>query len=378
MLTSDQIARLQKLLRQGSLEPRVAKRCWVLLLAAQGLSHVEIGTRLELHRNGVLKIRTRFSQEGLDCLQDASRPGRPLIHSLQTKQKIVTAVCGQPPRGLGRWSARALASKLMLSKSLVHGVLVEHDLHPHRLRTSNFRPDPRFDEKPLEVIGLHMNPPRNALVLCMDEKIGIQALSQTPLEVALHDGKPRTWINAYVRHGHQTPLAAVDIKAGKATAWVNRARKTDDFVKFMGQVVKKHPGQRLYVVMDSPNTHGFKMEQRWMNKHPKVSFHDTPIHHSWVNLADCFFSTVTLKERQQPAHESKRGLVRFLNKFVKQYQKTDGPLVWTKGASKVKKTVELIKNPPKKRLPAMAKMRPRGRSLPRDPKLRKAPTCPQT
>ncbi|MCF7733001.1 MAG: helix-turn-helix domain-containing protein [Akkermansiaceae bacterium] len=123
-LNSDLTDHLQTLLRQGTLEQRVAKRCRVLLLAAEGLGNVEIGTKLDLHRNGVAKIRNRFTKDGLDCLVDATRPGKPSVHTAQTKQKIVTTVCGKPPKGLSRWSARTLASKLRLSKSFVHSVLV--------------------------------------------------------------------------------------------------------------------------------------------------------------------------------------------------------------------------------------------------------------
>ena len=179
MLDPDQTVYLQSLLRRNSLEHRVAKRCRVLLLAAEGVSNVEIGTKLDMHRNAITNIRNRFAKDGLDCLEDAARSGKPSIHFAHTRQKVVTTVCGIPPKGLSRWSVRTLANKLKLSKSFVHGVLVEHDLHPHRLRTFNFSPDPQFEEKLLEVVGLYMNPPQNALVLCMDEKTGIQALDRT-------------------------------------------------------------------------------------------------------------------------------------------------------------------------------------------------------
>jgi transposase len=175
VLDSDQTAHLQGLLRQSKLQQRVARRCRVLLFAAEGMSNVEIGEKVGLHRNAVAGIRKRFAMDGLECLEDAARPGKPAAHSARTKQKIVTTVCGKPPKGLSRWSARTLADKLKLSKSFVHSVLVEHDLHPHRLRTFNFSPDPQFEEKLLEVVGLYMSPPENALVLCMDEKTGIQA-----------------------------------------------------------------------------------------------------------------------------------------------------------------------------------------------------------
>lgn len=341
MLNPDQISHLEALLRRNTLEQRVAKRCRVLLLAAEGLGNVEIGSKIDMHRNGVSKIRNRFIKGGFNCLEDAARPGKPSIYTAQTKRRIVTAVCGKPPKGLSRWSIRSLASKLKLSKSFVHGVLVEHDLHPHRLRTFNFSPDPMFEEKLLEVVGLYMNPPENALVLCMDEKTGIQALDRTQPVLPLRCGKPRLWSNEYVRHGTQTMLAAIEIETGKATTWVNKTRKAADFVEFMDQIVREYPAQRLCVVMDNLNTHKGKMAQEWLDRHPEVSFHFTPTHASWVNLAECFFSILTRQGLQQSVHRSNRELVRFLKDYVKRYNKTCGPYVWTKGPEKLKKIIEL-------------------------------------
>jgi hypothetical protein len=169
----------------------------------------------------------------------------------------------------------------MIMKSYVHGVLKEHDLHPHRLRTFNFSPDPQFEEKLLEVVGLYMNPPENALVVCMDEKTGIQALDRTQPVLPLRGGKPKSWSNEYVRHGTQTMLAAIEIETGKATTWVNKTRKAEDFVTFMSQVVREYPGQRLCVVMDNLNTHKGELAQEWLEGNPLVSFHYTPTHASY-------------------------------------------------------------------------------------------------
>lgn len=343
-LTSDQRSHLEALVRQGTVEHRVAVRSQVLLLAADGWNNVDIGGKLELHRNGVAKIRARFARHGLACLEDAPRSGKPATHLPETKQKIITSVCGKPPKGLSRWSARTLAAKLGLSKSFVHSVLLEHDLHPHRLRTFNFSPDPCFEEKLLEVVGLYMNPPENALVLCMDEKTGIQALDRTQPVLPLRAGKPRMWSNEYVRHGTQTMLAAVDIQTGKATTWVNKTRKAADFVTFMDQVAQQYAGQRLHVVMDNLNTHKGAMATEWLEKHPLVTFHYTPTHASWVNLAECFFSILTRQGLQQSVHRSNRELVRFLKEFVQQYNKTCGPYVWTKGPEKLKKIIELTRS----------------------------------
>lgn len=335
---------LESLLEQGTLEQRVATRCRVLLLSAEKWSDVDIAHKLDLHRNGVAKIRHRYLEHGLDCLEDASRSGKPPAHLPATKQKIVATVCGKPPKGLSRWSARTLAAKLGLSKSFVHGVLLEHDLHPHRLRTFNFSPDPQFEEKLLEVVGLYMNPPQNALVLCMDEKTGIQALDRTQPVLPMRASKPRMWSNEYVRHGTQTMLAAVDIATGKATTWVNKTRKSADFITFMNQVVREYPGQRLYVVLDNLNTHKGDSAKEWLQNHPQVSFHYTPTHASWVNLAECFFSILTRKGLQQAVHRSNQDLVRFLKEFVEHYNKTCGPYIWTKGPEKLKKIIELTQS----------------------------------
>jgi putative transposase len=273
VLTTDQALHLESLLRRNTLELRVARRCRALLLAAQGLGNVEIGMKLDMHRNAIRNIRARFGRLGPACVEDAPRAGKPPVHSALARQKIVTTVCGKPPEGTTRWSTQSLARKLGLSKSYVHSVLKAHDLHPHRLRTFNFSPDPRFEEKLLEVVGLYMNPPENALVLCMDEKTGIQALDRTQPVLPLRCGKPKSWSNEYVRHGTQTMLAAIEIQTGRATTWVNKTRKAVDFVAFMDKVAGEYPGRRLCVVMDNLNTHKGELAKEWLGEHPLVTFH---------------------------------------------------------------------------------------------------------
>lgn len=340
-LTTDQTLHLESLLRRNTLEHRTARRCRALLLAAEGMSNVEIGMKLDMHRNAIHNIRTRFEQIGMACLDDAPRAGKPPVHTAETKQKIVTTVCGKPPPGVSRWSTQSLAKALKLSKSYVHRVLKEHALHPHRLRTFNYSPDPQFEEKLLEVVGLYMNPPENTMVLCMDEKTGIQALDRTQPVLPLREGKPKSWSNEYVRHGTQTMLAVIEIGTGRATTWVNKTRKAEDFVTFMNKVVRQYPKKRLCVVMDNLNTHKGVMAKEWLEAHPLVTFHYTPTHASWVNLAECFFSILTRKGLQQSVHKSTHELTRFLREFVREYNKTCGPFVWTKGPEKLQRIIEL-------------------------------------
>lgn len=342
-LHADQREELEAILRKRTVEARSSQRARLILLASEGHGNVEIGQILGMDRNHVAKWRQRFEDGGIEALYDKPRCGRPRKYTSVHKQKVVTKVCGKPPKGRSRWSVSTLATATKFPASFVHQVLIEHDLHPHRLRTFNFSPDPEFESKILEVVGLYMNPPHNAVVLCMDEKTGIQALDRTQPMLSLRSGKPRMWSNEYVRHGTRTMLAAIDIKTGEATTWVNKTRKAADFVTFMNQVVREYPDQRLHVIMDNLNTHKGKLAQEWLAAHPKVSFHYTPTHASWVNLAECFFSILTRQGLQQAVHRSVKELTKFLKDFVEQYNKTCGPFIWTKGPEKLQRIIALTK-----------------------------------
>jgi len=188
-----------------------------------------------------------------------------------------------------------------------------------------------------------MNPPKKAVVLCVDEKTGIQALDRTQPMLPLRAKKPRSWTNEYVRHGTRTLLASLDIASGKVTAWVNKTRKADDFVTFMDRVVASYPSQRLHVVLDNLNTHKGAAIQEWLKKNPLVSFHFTPTHASWVNLIECFFSILTKQGLQQAVHKSGRQLTNFLYRYIKEYNKKCGSFEWTKGPEKLKKIIQLTK-----------------------------------
>ena len=332
---------LQRRVKSRTISARDSSRARLILMYLDGFSKAEISRQLTLSRNRVIEWIKRFEAEGLAGLDEREGRGRKESYTASQKKRIVETACRKPKKGLARWSVRTLAKHLSMDKDKVHRVLKEHDLHPHRLRTFNFSPDPQFGEKLLDVVGLYMDPPENAVVLCMDEKTGIQALDRTQPILPLRAKKPRAWSNEYVRHGTRTLLAAVDVNTGKATTWVNKTRKTTDFIKFMNQVAKAYPRKRLYVVMDNLNTHNGKAAKEWLQKHPRVSFHYTPTHASWVNLAECFFSILSKQSLQQAVHKSVKELERSLDAFVKEYNLNAGPFVWTKGPEKLQKIIEL-------------------------------------
>lgn len=336
-------SQLSDLAKSRMVEVRMAQRADIILMFDSGVNKAEIGRSKNLDQRCVATWINRFKIDGIDGLSDRPGRGRKEGYSKSQKKKIVDAACKKPKKGLSRWSVRTLASHLGIDKDKVHRVLREHDLHPHRLRTFNFSPDPQFEEKLLDVVGLYMNPPENAMVLCMDEKTGIQALDRTQPLLPLRSKKPKAWSNEYVRHGTRTMLAAVEIATGRAITWVNKTRKSDDFVTFMNQVVKKYPNQRLCVVMDNLNTHKGKAAQKWLEGHPLVTFHYTPTHASWVNLAECFFSILSKQALEQAVHKSDKELEKALDAFSVEYNKTSKPFVWTKGPEKLTKIIELTK-----------------------------------
>jgi transposase len=296
-----------------------------------------------VHRNQVILWRKRYEEDGIDGLGDRARSGRPVVYKSNDVQKVVHTVCCKPPKGLTRWSVRTLSEHLGMAVGTVHAILKENDLHPHRLRTFTFSPDPQFEEKLLDVVGLYMKPPQNAIILCVDEKTGIQALDRTQPMLPLRSKKARSWTNEYVRHGTRTMLAGLEIETGKVTAMVRNNRRSETFLEFMDMMVGEYKKKRLCVVLDNLNTHTNTAAQEWLKKHPEVSFHYTPKHASWVNLVECFFSILTRQGLQQSVHKSGRALERFLRDFVERYNEQCGPFTWTKGPDKLKRIIELTK-----------------------------------
>jgi transposase len=329
----------------------LALRSRIVLAAAQGQANQEIAAALRIPQVTVGKWRRSFAAAGLDGLEDAARSGRPPKHGAEVLQKVQTRVCEQP-QFLSRWSVRTLARDLGLSRSTVHAMLMDSDLQPHRIRTFTFSPDPDFEAKLLDIVGLYLNPPENALVLCVDEKTGIQALDRTQPLLPLSAKKPRSWTNEYVRHGTQSLLAALEIATGKVLAHVKQRRTSANFLRFMDDVVAAFPSRDLHVVLDNLNIHKNQAAQSWLKRHPRVRFHHTPTHASWVNLIECFFSILSKQGLSQAVHTSKRQLKDFLIEFIANYDEHCSPFRWTKGPEKLQRIIEATKeyqaaHPPK-------------------------------
>src|SRR6266699_2848873 len=334
---------LNKFVQSSSTPQTLALRSRIVLAAAHGSNNQQIAAALKLPPVTVGKWRRSFALRGIEGLRDAPRSGRPPKHDADIRHKVQTRVCQQPD-DQSRWTVRTLAAELGLPSSTVHGMLVAAKLQPHRIRTFTFSPDPDFEAKLLDIVGLYLNPPENALVLCVDEKPGIQALDRTQPLLPLRAKKPRAWTNEYVRHGTQTLLTALEIATGQVVAHIKQRRTSVNFLQFMNCVVAHFPQRELHVVLDNLNIHNNSAAQRWLGRHPQVHFHPTPTHASWVNLAECFFSILTRRGLQHSVHHSRRELKAYLLNFIEHYNQTCSPFVWTKGPEHLQRIIEATRD----------------------------------
>ena len=346
-------ATLDRLARSPSTPQSMVQRSRIVLAAAAGKSNQQIAGELHMPEVTVGKWRRCFAQQGLQGLDDAPRSGRPVIHGPEIVQRVQTRVCEQPVH-YSRWSVRTLAEDLKLPRSTVHQILVASRLQPHRIRTFVFSPDPDFEAKLLDVVGLYLNPPENALVLCVDEKTGIQALDRTQPLLPLSAKKPRSWTNEYVRHGTQTLLAALEIASGQVVAHVKQRRTSVNFLRFLKDVIAAFPERELHMILDNLNIHKNQAARNWLKRHPRVHFHYTPTHASWVNMVECFFSILGKQALSQSVHTSKRQLKEFLLDYIAHNNENPRPFVWTKGPEKLQRIIEATKqyqaaHPPKPR-----------------------------
>src|ERR1700694_5110310 len=335
-------ATLDHLARSASTPQALALRSRIVLAAAAGQANQQIATALQVPEVTVGKWRRCFASQGLDGLQDAAPSRRRPKHGEKILQKVQSRVCQQPEH-YSRWSVRTLATDLGLPASTMHQMLVASGLQPHRIRSFTFSPDPDFEAKLLDIVGLYLNPPDHALVLCVDEKTGIQALDRTQPLLPLRAKKPRSWTNEYVRHGTQTLLAALEIATGKVIAHVRDRRTTVDFLSFMDDVLKSYPSHELHVVLDNLNIHKNQAAQQWLLRHPRVHFHYTATHASLMYMIECFFSILTRQALTQSVQRSKKDLKEFLLRYLKKYSENPKPFTWTKGPNKLQRIIEATK-----------------------------------
>jgi transposase len=330
-LTSEEERTLRQLTRASTTEHRMVERARVILLANAGKSNLDIAQKLRTRPARVSKWRQRFAKARLGGLQDASGRGRPAHYDQLTERRVLTLLDERPPEGYGKWSG-SLVSKALgdVSDDQVWRVLRKHDICLQRRRSWCLSTDPEFGPKAADIVGLYLDPPVNALVLCVDEKPSIQALERAQGWLRLPHGKALNgFSHGYKRHGTTTLLAAFDSATGQVTAGHYNRRRRREFLDFMNEIVAAYPDRELHVVLDNLNTHKPK-DDRWLKRHPKVHFHFIPTYSSWLNQVECWFSILGQQALQGVSFTSPGQLREAIDKFVKVYNKNAAPFEWKK------------------------------------------------
>jgi transposase len=305
-----------------------------VLLAAQGVPNAEIARRVGVSRPTVIQWRNRYEAGGISALGDLDRSGRPPVID---DVAVVVATVQAPPEALGvtHWSARLLGKHLGISFASVARIWREWNLQPWRRETFKFSTDPELDAKVRDVVGLYLNPPDKAVVVCIDEKSQIQALDRTAPILPIRPGLPEKATHDYVRHGTTTLFAALEVATGKVTDACHPRHTHVEFLAFLKQVAKAYPRVPLHVVADNYATHKHPAVQAWLAKHPRVRMHFTPTSGSWLNLVEVFFGIITRQAIRRGTFTSVKDLIAAIETFIDAWNDRCQPFVWTKTADEI-------------------------------------------
>lgn len=326
---------LHALQRRPSSPAGLARRARAVLLMAEGQSGVAVAERTAYTPVQISRIRRRFAEERLAGLQERARSGRPPQISARQRAEVVALTLGPPPAGLSHWSARDLARRTGLSHSTVHRIWQAHALKPHRLQSFKFTRDPKAAEKIADVVGLYLDPPTNAAVLCLDEKTQIQALGRSQPMLPLRPGLPARQTHDYRRNGITSLYAALEVASGRVTGECTPRHTGRDFLRFLRRLARRFPRGELHIVLDNSSTHSVPAVRDWLARRPRVQFHFTPTGASWLNMVEAWFGVFTRKSVRRGSFDSVAALVRHIEHYLAEWNSHPTPFVWTKDPADV-------------------------------------------
>jgi transposase len=306
-LTEDERATLQRWARRAKSSQALAVRCRIVLACAEGASNAEVAERLGISRPTVTKWRSRFVARRLEGLADEPRPGAARTITDEQVERVLVMTLETTPTDATHWSTRSLARAMGMSQSAISRIWRAVGLKPHLVDTFKLSTDPQFIDKVGDVVGLYLNPPQAALVLCVDEKTSIQALDRTAPILPLLPGVPRRQTHDDTRHGTTNLYAALDVASGKVISQLTARHRADEFKRFLAQVERAVPGElALHVICDNSSTHKAPAIQRWLVARPRVHLHFTPTYSSWLNLVERWFAELTTKWLRRGSHRTLR------------------------------------------------------------------------
>lgn len=336
-LTNEERATLERWARGRSVEARRVLRAKIVLAAAEGKQNQEIAVQLATLAKTVALWRKRFAAQRLAGIQkDAPRGGRPATAKQEMAARIVKATTTETPPGATHWSTRTLAEHLGTSPAMVQRVWKETNLQPHRVKNFKVSNDPHFAEKLIDIVGLYLNPPEHALVLCVDEKTQIQALDRTQKSLPIYPGRLGTLTHDYKRNGTTTLFAALNVAQGHVLATCMKQHRHQEWINFLKQIDQHTPADLdLHLVVDNYATHKHPQVQRWLARHPRFHMHFTPTSSSWLNLVERWFRDLTQKRLRRGVFQNVSTLQAAIHDYIQQHNQKAKGFVWTAKADDI-------------------------------------------
>ena len=333
---------LTKWSRGRSTPARLVQRAKIILLAAEGMENTIIAEELQTTRRCVGTWRNRYAASGIDgIIKDAPRGGRKPTKRDALAHTIIHTTTQIRPKNATHWSTRTLAKHLNTTQSMVHRVWKANNLKPHLVKTFKVSNDKQFIEKTLDVIGLYINPPENALVLCADEKSQIQALDRTQPGLPLKKGRAGTMTHDYKRNGTTTLFAALDIVNGKIIAKCKPRHRHQEWLAFLKQIDRETPGELdLHIILDNYGTHKHPTVQKWLKRHKRFHMHFIPTSSSWMNMVERWFRDLTDKQIRRGVFHSVDELIEKIMSYIENYNREGRPFVWTIPAEEILEKVK--------------------------------------
>jgi putative transposase len=335
-LSAEECEQLSTIVNSRSLPHGLVRRARIVLMAADGISNNTIAERIGLSHQTVCQWRQRYLEQGIAGLNDELRPGRPRTISDDEVADLIHKTIETKPKNGTHWTIRAVADDTGLSRPTVHRIWQAFGLQPHRQRHFKLSTDPFFVEKVRDIVGLYLNPPDKAMVLCVDEKSQIQALDRTQPLLPMGLGYVEGVTHDYLRHGTTTLFAALDIATGKVFTSCKNRHRHQEYLQFLKQVDANVPSDlEIHLVVDNYATHKHPRVKRWLATHPRFQVHYTPTYSSWLNQVEIWFNIITQRAIRRGTFRSVKALINKIEQFVDHYNRTSHPFTWVATADSI-------------------------------------------
>ena len=320
------------------------QRARIVLAASEGRTNDAIAGSLQMNRHSVALWRGRFAEERLAGLEDRPRSGRPTTYTDSDRVRVIETACTQTPEAETHWSVRSLAQATGVGRETVHRLLQRADLKPHRVGTFSRSNDPDFVAKLVDVVGLYLDPPEHAIVLCVDEKTQVQALDRTQPLLPMRKGQFERRPHDYKRHGTVQLYAALEVQTGQVAGQTTQRHRSREFTAFLAEILRRYPVGEIHIILDNVSSHHSAEVAVWHARpgHDRVQFHPVPTYSSWLNLVEVFFNLLQAKVISRGNFSSTRELVKRIMAYIEHFSAQGKVFHWTKPAAAILQSLTYV------------------------------------